>query len=276
MARSTPTFTPVGKYALGSLISLALLFSDLTFQTFSSSRGLIQATGIYSQLILTNIFDSAFQFSSAYKDKKDLIKINQNLRDEILMIQNKNFLDEQSQLISHEILKLQENLKEINGDRASKSFQVASVDLKNYFCCSSHSLYLKNPNNFNVKSNLPVSNGKTFIGQTSGMDLNLVKVILFSDASHILPIKIKDFYCNASGAGMPLKISCLAPRNLASLAIKINDLTFTSGMGGIFPNNIAIGRVIRVTNINADELEILIELAGNPLKQNYFGILLNS
>ena len=117
MARSTPTFTPVGKYALGSLISLALLFSDLTFQTFSSSRGLIQATGIYSQLILTNIFDSAFQFSSAYKDKKDLIKINQNLRDEILMIQNKNFLDEQSQLISQEILKLQENLKEINGDR---------------------------------------------------------------------------------------------------------------------------------------------------------------
>ena len=44
-------------------------------------------------------------------------------------------------------------------------------------------------------------------------------------------------------------------------------------MGGIFPNNTLIGRVINLTNNDVDEREILIRLDGDPLEQNYFGIL---
>ena len=52
MARSTPTYTPAGKYVLGGIISTALLIADLNYQTFSAARGLTQASGIYTQLIL--------------------------------------------------------------------------------------------------------------------------------------------------------------------------------------------------------------------------------
>ena len=191
MARSTPTYTPAGKYVLGGIISLALLFSDINYQTFSFARGFTQATGIYSQLILGNLFDSLTQFTITFTDKKDLTEANQRLRDELLLMQNKIFLDQKSQSITQELLNARNGAKELNEGIAFPSFQIASFDLKNYLCCSSHTLYLKNPNKLDVASNLPVSNGHTFIGQTSGRDLNLIKVILFSDITHILPIKIK-------------------------------------------------------------------------------------
>ena len=123
--------------------------------------------------------------------------------------------------------------------------------------------------------NLPVSNGQTFIGQTSGLDFSLVKVILLSDASHILPIRVKNFYCNASGAGIPLMIRCSVPQNSELSALKITDPAFTSGLGGVFPNNIQIGRITSIINKTIGEQEVMVRLDGDPLKQNYFGILVS-
>ncbi len=137
---------------------------------------------------------------------------------------NKFFLAQQSELTSKNILDVQEPLQGNLEQESMQSFKIASFDLKNYLCCSSHTLYLRNPKKIDIAGNLPVSNGLTFIGQTSGRDLNLIKVILFSDASHILPIKIKDFYCNAGGAGRPLEIKCIAPRNSESSNLAVNGI----------------------------------------------------
>ena len=275
MARSTPTYTPVGKYVLGAFIPTALLIADLNYQTFAYARGLTQASGIYSQLILGNIFEYTSKVKLIYKDKKDLMASNQKLRDELLHMQNKIFLDQQLRLTSKDMLHAQEPLQTHINQELTQSFQIASFDLKNYLCCCSHTLYLSNPNKFDVAGNLPVSNGNTFIGQTVGRDLNLIKVILFSDVSHILPIKIKNFYCNAVGAGRPLEIKCLVEQKPESSNLKINDVAFTSGLGGVFPNNIVIGRISSVRNNNLGESEVLVSLDGDPLQQNYFGILLN-
>ena len=275
MARSTPTYTPLGKYALAGIISTVLLISDLSYQTFNSVRQMTQASRIYTQLILGDIYEYTSQFTIIYQDKKDLVATNKKLSNELLFIQNKVFLDQQSRLISKKILDAKKQL-EFGFDKGLvQSFKVTSFDLKNYLCCSSHTLYLKNPNKLDVASNLPVSNGQTFIGQTSGNSLGLVKVILLSDASHILPIRIKNLYCNALGAGRPQIIKCLAPKQPQSSSLKVNDLVFTSGLGGVFPNNVVVGRITSVINNNLGEREIFIGLDGDPLKQNYFGIPLS-
>ena len=272
MARSTPTYTPAGKYVLGGIFSAALLIADLNYQTFSAARGLTQASGIYTQLILGNIVGYTSKITATFEDKKDLIATNQKLRDELLHMQNKIFLAQQSELTSKNILDAQEPLKGNLEQESMQSFKIASFDLKNYLCCSSHTLRLLNPNKLDIADNLPVSNGYTFIGQTSGRDLNLVKVILLSDASHILPIKIKDFYCNAEGAGRPLEIKCVVPKNNELSNLEVNDFVLSSGLGGVFPNNILIGKISNIIDNNLDETEILIRLNGDPLQQNYFGI----
>jgi len=275
MARTTPTYTPPGKYVLGCLFSIVLLISDLNYQTFSPLRGAAQASGIYSQLILESLFENITEFKALYREKKVLIKTNQKLNNELLQIENKAFLKKQAQLLLENMVYVQNGAQVLSKQRESKLFQIASFDFKNYFCCSRHTIYLKNPSKLKIRSNLPVSDGKTFIGQTAGMDLNLIKVILFSDTSHNLPIKIKEVYCNASGAGKPLLVSCFFPRGSQSLNLQINDTVFTSGMGGIFPKNILLGTVMNIADDSLDGIKITIRLKGNPLEKNYFGVLLD-
>jgi len=275
MARTTPTYTPVGKYALAILVSFSLLISDINYQTFSSARGFVQATGIYSQLFIDSFTTKIAKFSSIYADKKELIKANKDLQDKLLRLQNKIFLEKKSQVLANDLINLYDETLDLSQGKEALVFKIASFGLKNYLCCSSHSLYLKNPKKLKVAVNLPVTNGDTFIGQTSSLDLNLIKVILFSDSAHILPVKIKNFFCNARGAGRPLLITCKVYKSSEFLKIQNNDPVFTSGLGGIFPRNIPIGKVIKINNSIVNESEITITLDANPLESNYFGVLVN-
>ena len=65
-------------------------------------------------------------------------------------IKNKIFLEQQSQLTSKNILDAQEPLKDYLDQELAQSFKIASFDLKNYLCCSSHTLYLSNPNKLDI------------------------------------------------------------------------------------------------------------------------------
>ena len=275
MARTTPTFTPVGKYALAILVSLSLLISDINYQTFSSIRGFVQAAGIYSELLIDSFTTKITKFNSIYEDKKELIKANKDLQNKLLKLQNKIFLEKKSKVLANDLISLYDGIQALTQDQEALVFEIASFGLKNYLCCSSHSLYLKNPQKLKVAANLPVANGSTFIGQTSALDLNLIKVILFSDTAHVLPVKIKSFFCNARGAGKPLLIKCKVSESSELLKIQNNDPVFTSGLGGIFPRDIPIGKVINIHNSILNESEIIIALSANPLESNYFGVLVN-
>jgi len=136
MARSTPTYTPAGKYVLGGIISAALLISDLNYQAFSAARGFTQASGIYTKLILENIVGYTAEITIIFEDKKDLRETNQKLRDKLLRMQNKIFLAKQLELTSKNILDAQEPLKGNLEQESMQSFKIASFDLKNYLCCS--------------------------------------------------------------------------------------------------------------------------------------------
>ena len=275
MARTTPTYTPFGKYALAIIVSFSLLISDINYQTFSTARGFVQATGIYGQLFINSFTINIAKFNAIYQDKQMLIKGNKGLKSELSMLQNKIFLEKNSQVLANDLLNLHDETLALSRGEEALIFQIASFDLKNYLCCSSHSLYLKNPQKLKVSANLPVANGNSFIGQTSSTDINLIKVILFSDTDHILPVKINNSFCNAKGAGKPLLITCKAITNLEFLKIRNNDPVFTSGLGGVFPKNISIGRVININNSVSNESNITIALDASPLKSNYFGVLIN-
>ena len=274
MARSTPTYTPFGKYTLAGLISLALLVSDLNYQAFTPLRQFIQAGGIHIQLTIDHLFNETGKLTSIFQDKKDLMESNKNLRNELEKIQNKIFLEKQSQFLAQELITPQDATNNLNQDLGSQVFKIASIDLKNYLCCSTHNLFLSNSTKAKLGSNLPVSNGLTFVGQTSSSTLNFIKVILFSDRSHTLPVQIEELHCNARGMGKPMLIFCTLA-NIERFNIEINDEVFTSGMGGVFPRNTLIGRVAKISSVSFQESEIQIILDGNPLKHNYFSVLVD-
>ena len=275
MARITPTYTPFGKYALAIIVSISLLISDVNFQTFSGVRSSVQAIGIYGQLIIESATSNITKFNVIHKDKKTLIKINKDLKNQLSMLQNIVFLEKKSTVLVNDLVNLQGEMLTLSQAKEVFIFEIASFGLKNYLCCSSHSLYLKNPQKLKVSANLPVANSNSFIGQTSSLDINLIKVILFSDTEHILPVKINNFFCNAKGAGKPLLITCTVIKGPELLKIRNNDPVFTSGIGGVFPRNVSIGRVININNSTLNESKIIIALDANPLESNHFGVLIN-
>ena len=275
MARTTPTFTPVGKYALAIIVSFFLLISDINYQTFSSARGFVQATGIYSLLIIDSVTSNITKLNVIHKDKQKLMKINKDLKNQLSILRNIVFLEKKSQVLASDLINLQGEILTLSQAKETFIFEIASFGLKNYLCCSSHTLYLQNPQKLKVSANLPVANGNSFIGQTSSLDINLIKVILFSDIEHILPVKINNFFCNAKGAGKPLRITCTVIKSPEFLKIRNNDPVFTSGLGGVFPRNISIGRVININNSVSNESKITIALDASPLESNYFGVLIN-
>jgi rod shape-determining protein MreC len=273
MARSTPSYTPVRNYALGFFLSAFLLFSDISYGTFAPLRGFVHASNLYAQLVASSMFENISNSLSSFQQNKNLAQENKELREQIRKIRTQDFIQRKDAEESLQIIDLQETLIDSLKTKNINIFKIASIDLKNYFCCSTHRIFLQNSNQAQVAENTPVFAGGSFIGQTKNTYLNFTEVILFSDIKHLLPIKSNYFYCDARGKGKPMLISCKLNKNIDDFQNKIGDSIFTSGLGGIFLKDIEIGMISAINSISINEIEVVITLKTDPLEENFFGMI---
>ena len=273
MARSTPSYTPVRNYALGFFLSAFLLFSDISYGAFAPLRGFVHASNLYMQMVSISIFKNISNSLSSFQQNRNLVQENEELREEIHKIRTRYFIQRKDAEESLQIINLQETLIDSLKTQNINIFKIASIDLRSYFCCSTHRIFLQNSNQVQVAENTPVFAGRSFIGQTKNTYLNFTEVILFSDTKHLLPIKSNFFYCDARGKGRPMLISCKLNQNINDLQNKIGDSIFTSGLGGVFLKDIEIGIISAINSISINEIEVVITLKTNPLEENFFGII---
>ena len=273
MARSTPSYTPVRNYALGFFLSAFLLFSDISYGTFAPLRGFVHASNLSVQLVASSMFENISNSLSSFQQNKNLAQENKELREQIRKIRTQDFIQRKDAEESLQIIDLQATLIDSLKTKNINIFKIASIDLKNYFCCSTHRIFLQNSNQAQVAENTPVFAGGSFIGQTKNTYLNFTEVILFSDIKHLLPIKSNYFYCNARGKGKPMLISCKLNKNIDDFQNKIGDSIFTSGLGGIFLKDIEIGMISAINSISINEIEVVITLKTDPLEENFFGMI---
>jgi len=274
MARTTPTYTPIRNYAVGFFLSAFLLFSDINYELFSELRGTVKVATLNVKLFSNGFLRNIGDTFSLFQESNNLIQENINLKEEIHRIKTQNSFKNIETLQRSKMLDSFKNLVD-KFDNNIDIHKIASIDLKNYLCCSSHKIFLQNPQKIQIKENLPVLAGGSFIGQTSKQYFNLIEVILFSDSNHVLPVKSDIFYCNARGKGKPLLISCSPKENIKDLGSKIGDSIYTSGLGGIFIKDTEIGFISDISLDSTGELEVIITLLGNPLEENFYGIIGN-
>ena len=273
MARYTPTNTPIRNYAIAIMLSLLFLYADISNQTFAPLRGIVSASTLQVQIIATSIIENIrFTFAS-FKQNKYLLQENKKLRDQILQISTKDFIEKKDNEDKVQITKFQDTLSNIFKPSDINTYKIASIDLRNYFCCSSHKIFLHNPNKINVEANFSVFAGTSFVGQTKKAYMNFIEVILLSDIEHVLPIKSDFFYCDARGKGKPMLISCKLNNQNDDFKNRIGDIVFTSGLGGIFLKDVEIGTISEIISITSNEIEVLITLKTNPLEENFYGII---
>jgi cell shape-determining protein MreC len=219
------------------------------------------------------IFENLSMTLTSIQKNKSLLEENKELRDQILQIRTMDFISRKNNENNIQIINFHKDLIRSLENDDLDIYKIASIDLRNYLCCSTHRIYLKNTNDIPLDNNLPVFAGGSFIGQTKGTYLNIIEVILFSDTSHVLPIKSNFFYCDAKGKGKPMLISCKLNQNSENFKNEIGDIIYTSGLGGIFLKDIEIGFISSINAFSLNELEVLITLKANPLEETFYGIM---
>ncbi len=273
MARSAPTYTPIRNYAVGIFLSVILLFSDVSYGTFNPIRGYVNASTLYVQIISNLILENINNTFHSFEKNRSLLNENKELRETILEIRTKEFVERKDSEEKLEIFNFQKELTNLFNNNDIDVYKIASVDLRNYLCCSIHRIFLQSGNNISTEKNVPIYAGSSFIGQTKDSYLGFIEVILFSDASHVLPIKSNSFYCDARGKGKPMLISCTLDQNNQDFQNQIGDAVYTSGLGGIFSKNIEIGFISAINSISINEIEVLITLKTNPLEETFYGMI---
>jgi rod shape-determining protein MreC len=273
MARSTPTYTPVRNYAIGFSLSVFLLFSDISYGTFTPLRGYINASILYVQKISSDIFENINSTISSFQRNRSLLEENKQLKEQIIQIGMKDFIKRKDNEEKIEIINFQENLTGLLKNDEIDIYKIASIDLRNYLCCSIHRIFLQNTHDVSVDKNIPVFAGSSFIGQTIDTYLNFIEVILFSDTRHILPIKSNFFYCDARGKGRPMMISCKLNKSDKDFKNQVGDTVYTSGLGGIFLKDIEIGSISAINTVSINEIEVLVTLKINPLEETFYGMM---
>jgi cell shape-determining protein MreC len=274
MAIPTPTYTPVRNYAIGFFLSIFLLFADINYRTFAPLRGFFHASALYAQIISDGIFENLTNSFSSFQINRSLIQENKELREQILKIRTQDFIQRKDNEEKIQIINLYKNLIGSLKIDDIYLYKIASIDLRNYFCCSTHRIFLQNSDDIKIEENTPVFAGRSFIGQTKNSHMNFIEVILFSDIQHILPIKSNFFYCDARGKGKPMLISCKVNKNNDDFENNIGDAIFTSGLGGIFLKDIEIGFISAINIVAMNEIEVVITLKANPLEETFYGMMI--
>ena len=272
MARTTPKYTPIRNYAIGFFLSALLLFTDISYGTFNPVRGFVNASTLYAQTISKGIFENIISTFSSFQKNRNLLQENKELKKKILQIRTKDFVNGKNNEEKLQIINFYMNSISLLKSNDVEIFKIASIDLRNYLCCSKHRIFLEN-NNVPVGKNVPVFAGESFVGQTKGTYINFIEVILFSDTNHVLPIKSNFLYCDARGKGKPMLISCKLNKNNKDSKNHIGDPVYTSGLGGVFLKDVEIGTISSITPFSPNEVEILITLKANPLEETFYGII---
>ena len=130
------------------------------------------------------------------------------------------------------------------------------------------SMLINSGTNDGVKKGHAVVNEEGVIGRTINVASNSSRVLLLNDINSRIPVKFAETGVNVILAGdnsQRLKINFMPPEEKVS----IGAVVLTSGMGGVFPPDLPVGKVIEITDLG----EIKIEPAINLNRLNYVSVI---
>ena len=97
-----------------------------------------------------------------------------------------------------------------------------------------------------VKRGQPILDAGGIVGQTTNVGPMASEVILLSDPTHAVPVQIErnGLRTIAIGTGDPRRLAL--PYLPRSADVQIDDLLISSGLGGVFPAGLPVGRITEV------------------------------
>jgi rod shape-determining protein MreC len=255
------------------ILCLSILFLDFRFGTFKPVQNIYNSSTIFIQTFSSEYITRPFLnlFTSIW-DGKRAKEENLTLREELNKQLIINYIISNTKILNRNIFFDVTNFDSI--DLKLLPAKVAIFDVNQYRCCDKHRMFLVPEAPSQVDSFKVVINPEGIVGQTIKINKSLFEVILLSDKSHKIPIQNeKEFYCEASGLGVPKKIYCDVDLTLGERDFEVKQKIFSSGLGGVFPKGIEVGSIDEIQNLSSKEVRLIVELNADPLASNYFGVL---
>jgi rod shape-determining protein MreC len=239
--------SPLQRLTFVLICSIALIFFDHKMGSFETARGYLQ-TLVSPLQYMANAPKQVMTWASEnIVIRRQLMKENQDFRE------NELFFHEQAlqlNIVRQENERLRSLLSSPVRDEIKKMFaEILSVDSDPY----SHQVVINRGTNDGVYEGQPVLDEKGIVGQILHVGVSSSRVILISDISHAIPVRVQrnGLRLIASGSG---QIDRLIHNFVAHSAdVKKGDLLVTSGLGGKYPEGYPVSRVVLVRTDESSE-----------------------
>lgn len=273
---STPNSSVITYFSYILLASLFIYF-DFTYEAFSKPKIFYNSTVLTSKYTIKKyITEPLREIPSSFRSKSKLKKENKELKEKLNKEYISNFIisnNEQFFLNEDQLKNFVDSKFDYNKAVFSK---LVNFDTYSYFCCDNHDMAIRaiSKPDQNLLQRPVISSGG-LLGQVISDSNGIQEVMLISSTDHYIPIKSKDFYCNARGSGKPMIISCTYNKFIWDSPLKIGQDIYSSGLGGVYPKGIFLGQVIEILEKNDSHNEVRFKLTTNPLEYNFFAILIS-
>jgi rod shape-determining protein MreC len=250
--------SPGQKLIIVLICSATLIFFDHKMASFETARGYLQSLVSPLQYVANAPKQLMTWASENIVIRQQLMKENQDFRE------NELFFHEQSMelsIIRQENERLRSLLSSPVRNEIKKMFaEILSVDSDPY----SHQVVINRGANDGVYEGQPVLDEKGIVGQILHVGVSSSRVILISDISHAIPVRIQrnGLRLVASGSGHIERLT----HNFVSHSadVKEGDLLVTSGLGGKYPEGYPVSRVVLV---RTDESREFATIYSQPVAQ---------
>ena len=273
MSRVAPTSGTKVLYFLLIIISGFLIYIDLKHKSFEGIKNFYQSFIISSSYIFKSAtvepIKLLYQIS---KDKSELINENKKLKLELDNSHILNFIISSDSKFFADDDSINRFLDINNINEVFHLAKLEYFDTELYMCCSKHRAFIKTYKNNKNLIGSTVINDMGIIGHIIYGD-SLSEVLLLTDIDHVMPIMSGNHFCNAKGSGKPGKITCSYNNKVWQEKVSIGQEFYSSGMGGIYPKGILIGKVSDIREVEENFIEFDINLVSSPIVKNVVGVL---
>jgi rod shape-determining protein MreC len=250
--------SPAQRLTFVLICSVALMFFDHKMASFETARGYLQSLVSPLQYMANAPKQMMTWASENIVIRRQLMTENQNFRE------NELFFHEQAlqlNIVRKENERLRSLLSSpVKGEIKKMFAEILSVDGDPY----SHQVVINRGANDGVYEGQPVLDEKGIVGQILHVGGSSSRVILISDISHAIPVRVQrnGLRLIASGSGqIDRLIHNFVPH---SADVKQGDLLVTSGLGGKYPEGYPVSRVVLV---RTDESREFATIYSQPVAQ---------
>jgi rod shape-determining protein MreC len=243
--------SPVQRLSFVLICSAALIFFDHKMASFETARGYLQ-TLVSPLQYMANAPKQAMTWASEnIVTRRELMSENKDYREQELFFHEQAL---QLSIVRQENERLRSLLSSPVGGEIKKMFaEILSVDSDPY----SHQIVINRGTNDGVYEGQPVLDEKGIVGQILHVGSSSSRVILISDISHAIPVRVQrnGLRLIASGSGqIDRLIHNFVPH---SADVKKGDLLVTSGLGGKYPEGYPVSRVVLVRTDESREFSTI-------------------